>query len=213
MSVPTTSGIDLKGVQLSRRADARRNYEALLSAATAAFAQQDDVALEEIARQAGVGIATLYRHFPNRDALVLACYRREVDKLVVSAQRLARSRPPLEALSAWMRRFVAHSATKRGMRSALIAMSEADPHLFADVRALILDTMNHLIDAAAAEQSIPAETDAEDVLRALSGFAMVCEGPGWQHRADRLLQLVLDGLRYRPQATPAAANVRMDGKQ
>jgi AcrR family transcriptional regulator len=193
---PTASEIEGATGQLRRRADARRNYDALLEAATAAFAEDVDVPLEEIARRAGVGIGTLYRHFPNRDTLVLAVYRRDVGQLIDASADLAQTQPPFDALAAWMRLFVTHAATKRGMRGALKAISESNPHLFAEVRNQLLDAIGMLSRAAAAEGSIRADIEAEDILRALGGISMVSDGEDWQERADRLLRLVLDGLRF-----------------
>jgi AcrR family transcriptional regulator len=198
---PTASEIEGATGQLRRRADARRNYDALLEAATAAFAEDVDVPLEEIARRAGVGIGTLYRHFPNRDMLVLAVYRRDVGQLIDGAADLAQTLPPFDALATWMRRFVVHAATKRGMRGALKAISESNPHLFAEVRNQLLDTIGTLSRAAADEGSIRGDIEVEDILRALGGICMVSDGPDWQDRADRLLRLVLDGLRFGAPAT------------
>src|SRR5215472_16121485 len=107
----------------AKRADARRNYERLLAAAAAAFAEHgaDDVSLEEIARRAGVGIGTLYRHFPARQALLEAVYQDQVDGLDVLAAKLLTSESPGAALAEWMRAFIAFGRTKRSMSSALVA--------------------------------------------------------------------------------------------
>jgi AcrR family transcriptional regulator len=193
---PTATEIDAATGQMRRRADARRNNDALIEAATRAFAGNVDVPLEEIARRAGLGIGTLYRHFPNRDALVLAVYRRDVAQLIDGAAELTRTLPAYDALAAWMRRFVIHAATKRGMRGALKAMSESNPHLFADVRNQLLETIGQLSGAAADEGAIRADVEVEDILRALGGICMVSEGDDWQDRSARLLRLLLDGLRF-----------------
>jgi AcrR family transcriptional regulator len=193
---PTASEVEVATGPLPRRADARRNYDALLEAATSAFAEDVDVPLEEIARRAGVGIGTLYRHFPNRDTLVLAVYRRDVGQLIDAAAELQHSRPPFEALAEWMRRFVVYAAAKRGMRGALKAMSESNPHLFAEVRNQLLDAIGSLSRAAAEEGSIRADIEVDDILRLLGGICMVTDGADWRARADRLLRLILDGLRF-----------------
>jgi AcrR family transcriptional regulator len=116
------------------RADAQRNRDKLLAAATAAFAETGtDASLEAIAKRAGVGIGTLYRHFPTREALVEAAYRNEVERLCESARELLASHPPDVALAEWMDRFVAYAAAKRGMRSALQAVA-AKSDLFPEAR-------------------------------------------------------------------------------
>src|SRR3954463_12299172 len=118
------------------RADAQRNRDKLLAAATAAFAEEGEaVALEAVAARAGVGIGTLYRHFPSRDALIVAAYRQEVDSLCAAAQDLLRSRPADEALRAWTERFADYVATKRRMADALrSACGSSTSPLFVDTR-------------------------------------------------------------------------------
>jgi AcrR family transcriptional regulator len=186
----------LEAPERVRRADAQRNYDALIDVATAAFAEGGDVPLEELARRAGVGIGTLYRHFPTRDDLVLAVYRRDVHQLIAAADELAESRSAYDALAGWMARFVDHAATKRGMSSALKAISESSPDVFAGVRAQVLDALGRLVQAAVAEGSIRSDASAEDLLAALGGICLANTRQDWREQAERLLRLVLDGLRF-----------------
>src|SRR5262245_60090552 len=129
------------------RADAQRNRDKLLSAATASFAENgEDVPLETIAARAGVGIGTLYRHFPSRAALVAAAYRNEVDALCTAAAELAASMPADQALRTWTKRFADYIATKRAMGDALRSAAGSDSPLFADTKARILAALRLLLD-------------------------------------------------------------------
>ena len=140
------------------RADARRNKEKLLAVAVAAFSGTDaDVTLESIAKQAGVGIGTLYRHFPTRDALVAAAYRHEVERLCQAVVALRSDQPPDLALRQWMERFVDYVATKRGMAAALQAVvSTSDATLFADTYAQIVAALTSLLAEGIAAGTHPA---------------------------------------------------------
>src|SRR5215213_7387027 len=134
------------------RSDAQRNRDKLLTAATGAFAEEGEgVALEAVAARAGVGIGTLYRHFPSRDALVVAAYQHEVDSLCAAARALLESRPADEALQAWAQRFTDYVATKRSMGGALRTCVSSDSPLFAETRERILGALRLLIDAGAAD--------------------------------------------------------------
>lgn len=178
------------------RADARRNRETLLATAAELFAEQGvDVSLEEIARRSCVGIGTLYRNFPTRDALIADVYRREVEQLCGGVDDLLTELPPCQALEEWMRRFVSYVATKRGMASALKSVVGAS-ELFASTRAQINDSMARLVGAAVAAGTIRPDADPDDVLRAMSGFCLINDQPGWQDQALRLISLLVDGLRY-----------------
>jgi AcrR family transcriptional regulator len=179
------------------RADARRNRDKLLAAATAAFAEAGtDASLEAIAKQAGVGIGTLYRHFPTRDALVEAAYRNEVAQLRAAADELLAELPPDEALEAWMRRFVDYGTAKRGMRDALQSIA-GGASLFADTRGQVTEAVAVLLRAGAEAGTLRADVEPEDVLRAMGAIWLVAEGDDFAEQAMRILQLVLDGLRYR----------------
>lgn len=178
------------------RADGRRNRERLVETAKTAFADVGpDVGLDEIARRAGVGIGTLYRHFPTRDAIVEAVYRREVEQLAGAATRLLGSLSPGEALHEWMRLFVDYVATKKVMASALGAIVGGASALYASSAAQITAAMVLLVDRAGAVGEIRPNVDPNDLLRALVGFAYGAAGPGWQASALRLIDILMDGLR------------------
>jgi AcrR family transcriptional regulator len=178
------------------RADGQRNRERLMEAAKAAFADVGaDVSLEEIARRAGVGIGTLYRHFPTRDAIVEAVYRREVQQLASSAERLLGQMSPGEALRQWMRLFVDYIATKKVIAAALGALAGGTADLYAASGAQISGAMLRLVERAAAAGDIRADADPGDLQRALVGFTYGNAAPGWQASALRLIDLLMDGLR------------------
>jgi len=178
------------------RADARRNRDRLLSAATAAFADYgEDVALEAVAARAGVGIGTLYRHFPNRDALIVGAYQHEVDALCLAAADLAGSLRADEALRTWADRFADYIATKRAMGDALRAAA-CDSPLFAETRERILDAVRLLLDAGAADGTLRADVEPKDVMRVINGIWYLPPGPEWRSDVGRMLCLVIDGLRY-----------------
>lgn len=179
------------------RADARRNRDKLLAAATEAFAEEgESVALEAVAARAGVGIGTLYRHFPSRDALVVAAYQHEVDALCAAAADLLGSQPPDEALRAWAERFADYIATKRAMADALRSAVASDSPLFADTRERILGALRLLLSAGAEAGSLRSDVDPEDVMRVINGIWYLPDGPQWRDTVGRMLDLVIDGLRY-----------------
>jgi AcrR family transcriptional regulator len=179
------------------RADAQRNRERLLSAATEAFAAAgDEVALETIAARAGVGIGTLYRHFPNRDALVVAAYQHEVDALCAAAADFLAGQPADEALRAWAERFADYVATKRGMGNALRSAASSASPLFAQTRERILGALQLLLDAGAASGTLRRDVDPKDVMRVINGIWYLPDGPEWRADVGRMLDLVIDGLRY-----------------
>jgi AcrR family transcriptional regulator len=167
-----------------------------MGVAKAAFAELGtDVSLDEIARRAGVGIGTLYRHFPTRDAIIEAVYRREVEQLAASATRLLKTLPPGEALHEWMRLFVDYVATKKLMASALGSIVGSTTELYATSTALITDAMILLVNGAVANGEIRPDVDPNDLLRGLVGFTYGNASPGWQPSARRLIDLLMDGLR------------------
>jgi AcrR family transcriptional regulator len=179
------------------RADARRNRDRLLEVAAGAFARDGvGASLESIARDAGVGTGTLYRHFPTREALIEAVYRREVEGLVAAAAELSRTREPDEALAEWMRRFVGYMATKRGMRDSLRLLLESNSPLFAETSGLVPRTFRDLMAKAVGSGRIRSDADSTDVLHALSSIYSSNDGPDWQERSQRLVGLIMDGLRY-----------------
>jgi AcrR family transcriptional regulator len=180
------------------RADARRNRDKLVAAALQLFTENGtDVALEAVAQKAGVGVGTLYRHFPTRDALVEAVYLTELDRLHSGAAELLASYPPDEALERWLDLFVQYAVTKRGLAGALRSIFESGGNLYAQSRAKIVDALGSLLDAAGAEGAIRSDLDPEDVLLAMGGIWSLPDEPNWAGRARKLLGLMMDGLRYR----------------
>jgi AcrR family transcriptional regulator len=181
------------------RADARRNRERLLEAATEAFRRDGaNASLEEIARQAGVGVGTLYRHFPNREALMEAIFRRDVTALADGADELLASLPPDEALAEFMQRFVGYVATKRGLATHLKAVMSHDAELFTYAQSRMNEAAAKLVRAAATQDLIRDDVDPDDVLRGLSGICLASDAPGWEDQACRISRLLMDGLRYKP---------------
>jgi AcrR family transcriptional regulator len=179
-----------------RRADARRNREKLLAAAVELFGTGvvTDVSLEAIARRAGVGIGTLYRHFPTREALIEAAYRNEVELLHDAAAELLAEGPADVALTAWLHRFVDYAAAKRGMATALSAIGN-DSDLTTSSRARLLDAVASMLAAGVADGTLRGDIDAEDVLPAMTGIWTASEDRG-SGRAERLIGLLMDGLRH-----------------
>jgi AcrR family transcriptional regulator len=186
----------------SMRADARRNREKLLAAAVHLFADAgESVPLEAVAERAGVGVGTLYRHFPTREALAEAAYRNEVQRLCHSAAELLAEEPPEVALADWIDRFVTYVSAKRSMASVLQSVVASDASLYTDARAEMLQAVTLLLDAASAAGTIRADVDPDDVLRLMSGIWLIADGADWSERARRLLALVMDGMRYGATAT------------
>jgi AcrR family transcriptional regulator len=190
------------------RADAQRNRDRLLTAATQAFAEEGEgVALESVAARAGVGIGTLYRHFPSRDALIIAAYQHEVDSLCAAAEDFLRSRPADEALSRWLERFADYIAAKRSMGDALrTAVSSTDSPVFAQTRERILGAVGQLLDAGASDRTLRTDVNPLDVMRVINAIWFLPDGPEWRETVGRMLDLVIDGLRY---GAPNRAQQRM----
>jgi AcrR family transcriptional regulator len=181
----------------AKRADARRNYERLLAAATAAFAERgaDDVSLEEIARRAGVGIGTLYRHFPARQALLEAVYKDQVDGLDALAAKLLTAESPGAALGEWLRAFVAFGRTKRSLSAALVSTIGRDAALLSECSMILRGRNEELLRRAQGAGEARQDVQAGDIMRLLHGLIMASEAqatdPGQQ---DRLVSLVIGGL-------------------
>ena len=184
------------------RADARRNIERLVEAAREAFATQGPSApLDDIARAAGVGSGTLYRHFPNRIALMEAVYRANVQRLCAEGERLAATEPPAQALLDWLRGFVTVVSEKRGLAAALTEEGRTS-ELFAQCHTMINVTGGRLVERAKAAGALREEVDVSDVLRMAKAFALVAEtSPEGPALAERLLVLSMDGLRPRTSST------------
>jgi AcrR family transcriptional regulator len=190
------------------RADAQRNRDRLLEAAVRAFSRDGaEATLDAIAKDAGVGIGTLYRHFPTREALVEAAYRNELDRLCDAAADLLDTLPPDQALRAWMDRFVVYMSTKRDMADALRALIAAGGNPFAHSRDRMLAAIGDLLAAGAEAGTVRADIAPGDVLANLGGFALTAGEPVQRDLAGRLLDLLMDGLRYNSGAVAAPVAV------
>ena len=184
------------GAARKPRADAQRNRDGLIEAAKTAFAEVGpEASLDEIARRARVGIGTLYRHFPTRDAIVEAVYRREVQQLADAAPRLVEALPPAEALRAWMRLFIDYIAAKKVIAPALKSSVGGGSAVYADSSVRINQAIALLVERAQASGHIRPSADPADLLRALIGFAYVNSAPDWEASAGRLIDLLIDGLK------------------
>lgn len=178
------------------RADSRRNLDALLEAAKAVFAASGvDAPVREVAARAGVGIATLYRHFPQRSDLVAAVFRREVDGCAAAAPSLAREHEPGEALARWLRRYTSFIATKRGLAASLHSGDPAFDGLPAYFRQNLEPALKLLLDAAVAAGQIRDDIEAYDLLRAVANLT-IATGEPTAVRSGQMIELLIDGLRY-----------------
>jgi AcrR family transcriptional regulator len=180
------------------RADARRNRERLLEAAVRAFASDGaDVTLDTIAKTAGVGIGTLYRHFPTREALVEAAYRQELARLCDAVPGLLGSLPPDAAMRAWMDRCIDYMTTKRHMAAALRAVIASGGNPYAESLDRLIAAITALLDAGVTAGSLRSDVEPHDVLLGLSGLSLAAGEPAQREQAGRLLDLLVDGLRHR----------------
>ena len=176
------------------RTDALRNRERILEVAKAAFTRQGaNASLEEIAKHAGVGTGTLYRHFPTRDALIEGVYRNEVGKLAAAASRFAETMSPLEALRAWMLLLVDYIAAKHIIAPALNSVVGGPSKLYEGSRPLIQGAIDELVRRAKKSGDLRRDLDAYDLLRALIGVSHVGSGPDWQQSARRLVDILIAG--------------------
>jgi AcrR family transcriptional regulator len=176
------------------RADSARNRQLLIDAAKAGFSGVGlDVSLEEIARRAGVGIGTLYRHFPTREAIVEAVYRREVEHLAEAVPQLLQTSPAGEALHKWMHLFVDFIATKRIIAPSLAAAAvRTSTPTSAE---LITSAISTLVKRAIASGDVRKDIDPSDLLRAMLGVSYGNPDAGWEASARRLIDILMDGLR------------------
>jgi AcrR family transcriptional regulator len=182
-----------------KRADAQRNRDRLLEVAVRAFSHDGpDVTLESIASDAGVGIGTLYRHFPTREALIETAYRSELVRLCAAVPELIQTLPADVALRTWMDRFIDYLATKHGMAEALRRVIASGGNPFAESRESLLGAIASLLKAGAAHGELRGDIDPADVMFGISGVSLVAGAPEQRDQAGRLLDLLLDGLRYRP---------------
>ena len=178
------------------RADAKRNLDKLLTAAKEVFATSGvDAPVREIAKKAGFGVGTLYRHFPQRTDLIAAVFRREVDACADTAPVLAEMHPPFEALALWMQRYAGFIATKRGLASALHSGDPAFASLPGHFDLRLRPALQTLLDAAIAAGEARADVDPDDLLNAIARLCMATndKNPG---QGERMVALLTDGLRY-----------------
>jgi AcrR family transcriptional regulator len=194
------------------RADAIRNRERVLEAAKAVFsAGGPDASLEAVAKRAGVGIGTLYRHFPTREALFEAVYHREVQQLTELAEQLKTEAEPVDALRRWMRSNVEFIATKKGMLAALALVVHGSSELYAYTFERLTKAVRALLERAVAAGEIRADISPEDLLRALIGMCYIHDQPGWQTSVLRLLDVFIDGLRVQANVGSATTMVSLPG--
>ena len=178
------------------RADAKRNRERLLEVAKKVFTRDGAAAsLDDIARRSGIGNATLYRHFPTRDALIEAVYRSEVEKLAAAEELFAATLPPLEALRAWMLLFIDHVAAKTLIIPAMNTVVGGSMRLIEGSRSLIHAVFITSVKRAIASGELRADTDPSDFVRALVGIFHTTALPGWEQSARRLVDILITGSR------------------
>lgn len=178
------------------RSDAVRNRDSLLEAATRTFAKaKTEPSMREIAREAGVGVGTLYRHFPTREALVEAVYRDQVARLTQGAQQFLKKHAPSIALRKWMDLFADWMATKHGMLGTLLAMVEAGAMQHGEGRGVLLAAVVSILEAGSEAGDIRRDANAEDIVASLIGILTVAGSAAQKAQLARLLDLLMDGLR------------------
>jgi AcrR family transcriptional regulator len=178
-----------------KRADARRNYDKVVAAAREAFAERGaSTSLEEIARRAEVGIGTLYRNFPNRQALLEAVYAGEVENLAISAAGFAELEP-WEGFVAWVRGLVGYMATKQALAQELFEYVDRSAPLFQSCRSLLFDSAEPLLARAQAAGVVRSDTDVADIIQLIGGISRIQGAPPEQ--VEHLIEIALDGLRAR----------------
>jgi AcrR family transcriptional regulator len=178
------------------RTDAQRNRERILNVAKEAFTRFGaNTSLDEIAKQAGVGPGTLYRHFPTREELLESVYRTEVEKLAAAERTFSETLPPVDALRAWMLLFVDHIATKQIIAPALNALLGDPKKVFEASYAQVQEAIRALVKRAIKSGDIRKDLDPIDLLRALIGVANVSTSPDWQQSARRLVEILILGVR------------------
>jgi AcrR family transcriptional regulator len=173
-----------------------RNRERILEVAKGTFTRHGaDASLDDIAKQAGVGAGTLYRHFPTRDALIEAVYRSEVEKLAAAARGFAAAMPPVEALRAWLLLFVDYIAAKHIIAPALNSVSGGPSRLYESSRSLVQGAIEELVKRAKKSGDMRRDVDASDLLRAVIGVSYVASGGDWKQSARRLVDILIAGSR------------------
>ncbi|MEV4532935.1 TetR/AcrR family transcriptional regulator [Asanoa sp. NPDC049518] len=176
------------------RADARRNREKVMVAARAAFTEHGEKAtLDDIARRAGVGPGTLYRHFPDRETLLIEVYRNDIETLAARGRELSAQYPPAEAFARWLQVEFDHVRAKRGLGTAVKQMLGVGSPAMLDCKALVRDTISELLVRAQEVGAVRKDVEPDDVLRLVHGVVLATESA--PEMADRLLGFVLDGLR------------------
>jgi len=183
--------------EISRFADAQRNRSDWSTRPCAFSHEGAEVTLDAIAKDAGVGIGTLYRHFPTREALVEAAYRNELARLCDAVPDLLRARSADQAMRMWMDRFVDYMTTKRDMGDALRAVIASGGNPYAESRTRLLTAISTLLEAGAAAGSVRSDIEPGDLLVSISGVSLAAPGPAQRDQASRVLDLIMDGLRYR----------------
>ena len=179
-----------------QRTDAQRNRERILEVAKQAFTRSGaNASLDDIAKEAGVGAGTLYRHFPTREALIESVYRTEVEKLAVAEKKCSETLSPIEALRAWMLLFVDHIATKQIIGPALNSLVGGPSKLYECSRSQIQGAIDSLVKRAIKSRDIRRDLEPFDLLRALIGVSHVASGPDWQQSARRLVDILITGSR------------------
>jgi AcrR family transcriptional regulator len=179
-----------------KRSDARRNRDAILAAALEALTESPDASLNAIAKRAGVANATLYRHFPTREELVLATYQREVQNVVDAADVLLREQSPTDALRSWVERLARYAVTKHGLADALRkATSPGNDLSSTSTYDAIVGALERLLQANIAAGTLRPDLDAEDVILALAGLWQLDPASDWRAQARRIYDIVLSGLQ------------------
>jgi AcrR family transcriptional regulator len=187
-----------KSTTISRkpRSDAQRNRGRILEVAKVAFTRHGaNASLDDIAKQAGVGAGTLYRHFPTRDALIESVYRSEVEKLAAAERKFAESMQPIDALRAWMLLFVDHIAEKHIIAPALNSIIGGPSRLYEGSRDSVMGAMDELVKRAKKTGDLRKDVDGSDFLRAIIGVSHLGSGPDWHKGAKRLVDILIAGSR------------------
>ena len=196
------------------RADAVRNRERVLEAAKIVFnAGGPEASLEAVAKRAGVGIGTLYRHFPTREDLFEAVYRREVEQLSELAEQLKNAKDPVDALRRWLRSGVEFVATKKGMMAALALAVQSSSELAAFSMDRLTKAIGSLLDRAVVAGEMRGDVSPEDLLRAFFGMCYMHDQPGWQSSVLRMLDVFVDGLRVQPGVKAKARTAKPASKR
>ncbi len=178
------------------RADGQRNRERILEVARLAFTRHGaEATLDDMAREAGIGSGTLYRHFPNRDALIEAVYRNEVEKLTAAGQRFGATMPPLEALRAWMLVLIDHVAEKKLILPAMDTVAGGSMRLIEGARGQIHGAFLALVQRAIENGDLRADTQPDDFVRTLVGIFYTMALPGWESSARRIVDILIAGSR------------------